>query len=312
MVRRDLPPATRLFSRKRSIGGRVAGSLALILAVAVLGFGIATALYLDQPSRALMLRAPALAALLPKPPGPPPQLAALPPPAALPAIEPQAGSSAPSPTAAPEPADAAPPAPVIAALPALPPVAAPPAIAGRASRHYWVEYGVFAGKTYARRLEQSLKGQGLPAVVVATHDPRGRRLLRVRSAPLANLAAARAAAAKAGEALHLAALIHSGSPAAAPEPRYRVQFAAFAKARPAARLSRALRRRGITASVYVTRGIAGKPLFYVRSQRVRDHRQALALGARGRSLITGDFLVEEVPQTKHAARAPPRPATDRR
>jgi hypothetical protein len=315
MARGELPPVTRLFGRKRSVGARIAGAVALTLAFAVLGFGITTAIYLEQPTHALLLRAPALASLLPEvaePPAPRVVARPAPPPPALPAIEPQAGSSTPAPVAAPTPApaEAVPPAPVIAALPAAPPAAAAPARASGGLRPYWVEYGVFVGRTYAHRLQRSLAREGLATVIVATHDRHGRKLLRVRSMPMTDLAAARAAAATAEKALHLAALLHRGSPAATRAPRYRVQFAAFAAPRPAARLAHELRRHGIAADVYATRGAAGKSLFYVRSERVRTRGQALALGARGRPLINSAFLVVEEtpphrrPPAAHASRSP--------
>ena len=329
MTRQELPPVTRLFTKRRSVGARIAGALALTLAFGVVGLGIATAIYLEQPSRSLILRAPAIASLLPTPQpdlataGPPIPAVPEPPPAALPEIEPQAGTSAPSPSpslAAVEPPAAAPaaPPPSLAALPPSPPHdTVPPPRAGRGPS-YWVEYGVFVGRTYARRLQQQLARQGLATVIAATHGRDGRKLLRVRSAPLHDLAAARAAMGTARHALHLAALLHRGSPEAAPEPRYRVQYAAFARPRPAARLTRELRRRGVAASVYAVRGTSGKTLYFVRSVRVRDRAQALALGARGRKLIQTDFLVEESPRHRtaprphRAPRPPPRHIADSR
>jgi cell division septation protein DedD len=314
MTRRELPPVTRLFSKRRSIGTRIAGALALTLAFGVVGFGVATSIYLEQPSHSLMLRAPAIAALLPAAPqdlaaAAPPILAEPePPPAALPELEPQAGTSAPALAAVAPPA----PAPSPAAIAPPPPREAAPS-PRRDATAYWVEYGAFVGKTYARRLQQQLAHQGLDAVVVATHGRDGRKLLRVRSPALPDLAAARQAAGTARQALHLAALLHRGSPEAVPETRYRVQFAAFARPRPAARLTRELRRRGVAASIDVVRGTSGKLLYYVRSVRVSDRAHALALGARGRPLLQSDFLVEQSPRQRslpgmhRAPRPPPRP-----
>src|SRR5690242_7881928 len=48
---------------------------------------------------------------------------------------------------------------------------------------YWVEYAVYANARAAKRLQQALTDQGLKTVIVPTHTPNGRPLLRVRSAP---------------------------------------------------------------------------------------------------------------------------------
>lgn len=323
MARRELRPVTRLFTRRATIGARVANMLALTLAVGVVGFGVATALYLENPSPPITAPVPQTAAVPPATVHDPtaaaaaqPTPAAPPPAVALAAIEPRAGSSSP-----PRPAETvalAPPIAAPAAAPAPPPVTAiapAPSPATAAKPAYWVEYGVFVGESHARRLQQRLARRGIAAVVVATHGRHRQKLMRVRSAVLPDLAAARQAAGAARQAVHVAALLHRGDPAAAPEPRYRVQFAAFVQPERAARLSRDLRRQGVATSVSKVREINGKPLYLVRSNTVGSRSGALALAARGRSLVHGDFLVEERPRrggTHRAARAPPRPIADSR
>lgn len=317
MARQTLRPVARIFTKKRSATTPVAGMLVVALSLGVAGFGIATAIYLEHPLRPAAPQSPQASDALPAPPHDPLAAAAavpIPPePAAgvLPAIEPQAGSTAPQPAEsaaleAPPPAAASAPA-VSAALPA-------PRRGAESKSGYWVEYGAFAGERYARRLQQALSRQGLDAVIVATHARDGRKLLRVRSAPLTDLATARQAAAEAQRRLRLAALVHRGSPTAAPERHYWVQFAAFAKPKPAARLSRTLRRGGVAASVSSVRAASGKSLYLVRSPVVAGRAKALALGERGRLVAQTDFLIGErlAEARPHPARGPPRPVADSR
>jgi cell division protein FtsN len=319
MAGRTLPPKSRIFTRKKSVWSRLVGTLALTLALAVTAFGIGTAVWLDQtraPGSAATVAAPPALSVEPAPahdplaadaavPAPPPT-----PPIAAPAlarIEPLAG---PAPTAGP------PAKPQSAALEPPPPAPAPAQAA--APRHpYWVEYGVFVGPRYAKRLQQALARDGLESVVVATHGSHGRKLLRVRSAPLGALADARAAAAKADRALHLAALIHSGQPeAGAPAPHYWVQFGAFRKEAQAARLQHRLATAaGLGTSVTAVRGTSGKPLFLVRSTPLATRDAAVAIAVRARPIAEVPCLVGLASgrlAARHAARAPPRSVADSR
>lgn len=290
------------------------GVLALTAAFAVVGFGIATAIYLEQPVAPRTDRAPAVLTVPHDPTAAAaavPARAESPARAALPEIEPEAGSSETPSVAAIEAPPLAPELP--RGIPA--PAPAPVPAAAAAAAPYWVEYGVFVGATHARRLQQQLARQGLDTVVVGTHGRDGRKLLRVRSAPLSGLAAARQAAGAAHQTLHLAALVHRGSPTAAPEAHYRVQFGAFARPQPAARLSRELRQHGITANVSAARGTSGKHLYFVQSTPVRGRDRALALAARGRLLTHSDALVESSGRSlppAHAPRAPPRAMAEQR
>lgn len=320
MAGRTLPPTTRIFfSRRKSVWSRLVGTLALTLALAVTAFGIGTAVWLDQAkvpgSAATVAAPPPLPALAVEPaplhdplaadaavPAPPSAPAAAAP--ALAHIEPLAGPAAPA-----SPPSASQTAALEAPAPAPPPAAAP--------RHpYWVEYGVFVGPFYAKRLQQALTRNGLASVVVTTHGRHGKKLLRVRSAPLSALSDAREAAAKADHALHLAALIHSGLPeAGAPAPHYWVQFGAFRKRAQAARLQHRLAQAGLGTSLYAVRGTTGKPLFLVRSTPLTSHDAAVAIALRARPVAETPCLVGIA--SRHAAarrlaRAPPRSVADSR
>ncbi len=357
MARRELRPAARLFVKKRTAGSRAAGALLLTLSLGVAGFGIATAVYLEQPAGTGPRETPHVMATVPAPPHDPlaaaaavPSDAEVPPPPsiALPALEPQAGASVPpagaAAVAAPEtlppaaspalepqagpsvPSPSGPPPQTAALEPPPPPAASPPAAlaapipppAAELPERYWVEYGVFAREPGALRLQQELRREGLAAIIVGTHGRDGRKLLRVRSAPLADLGAAQHDIGAARRGLRLAALLHRGSPAAAtamPAAQYRVQFGAFAYPQHAAQLSRELSRGGLAVTVSSVRGASGKPLYLVRSLPVPDHAQAVALGARGQELAQTDFLIEQSPGpgAQHLpARAPPRPVADSR
>ena len=176
---------------------------------------------------------------------------------------------------------------------------------------YWVEYGVYVGASYARRLQQTLARDGIRALVVTTHGVGGRKLLRVRSAPLPGLRVAREAAAQAGSALGIAPLVHRGNPAAdAPGRRYWVQFGAFQRAAPAERLKRHLSRAGVASRLTFAKGKAGRRFYLVRSLPLASHAEAVALAAQGRTAARAAALIGE---TRHVAthqpavRAPPRP-----
>ena len=322
MTRRELPPTTRIFRRKKP-GWSLFSALVLGLALGVTGFGLITAIYLErapprsppQPAGLANLPAPdrapvtphdPLAAAMPLPATEPPQTVK------LTNLEPEAGAKAAEPTDPPVPAAA-----LEAPPPAVPPVApviavtpAPPPVAAESRSRYWVEYGVYAGKHQARRLQQALARDGLEAAIVKTHRPDGRPLLRVRSSAVADLAAARAAAQAAQRSLRIGALIHRQTPAAAaPEKRYLVQFGAFAKPQPAARLQRKLAQNGVGAIVSSMIGMGSKHLFLVRSSLV-NHAQAVALAERGRRVAELRIRIDEVrtgpPVHRHAQHPPPR------
>ena len=236
-----------------------------------------------------------------------------PPPAergALPAIEPQAGgtraeSPPPAQTALLEPPSGSP-APSAAPLALAPPPgqAAEP----RPVTQYWVEYGVFAGQRYARRLQQALAEQGLDTRIVRTHTPQGRPLLRVRSEATADLAAARAAAATAEGALTISTLVHRAAPsAAAATKHYRVQFGTFPTRQQAAQLKRDLSKGGVAATVSLVRGKGDKPLYFVRSLRLPDRLSATLLAARGREIAQVDGLIEEHGSRPYRSLPPPPP-----
>lgn len=333
MSRRSLPPSSRIFTRKKSAWSRFLGSSLLTFSLAVTAFGLGTAVYLERgPARAPQL-APAPVAALPSPPfrdpvaaeaavpsrpipASPAAPAAAPAPsaAALAAIEPMAGPAAamaaPPRTAALAPA----PAPETAALSA--PSPSPHDKLRTPQRHYWVEYGAYVGASYARRLQQALAREGIRALVVTTHGLGGRRLLRVRSAPLPGFQAAREAAAQAGSALGIAPLVHRGDPAAdAPGRRYWVQFGAFRRVAQAERLKRHLRRAGVASRVAFAKGTAGTRFYLVRSLPLASHAEAVALAAQGRPAARAAALIGE---TRHIAahqpaiRAPPRPLAELR
>jgi cell division protein FtsN len=327
MARRELPPTSRIFTRKRKWAwSRLTGSALLTAALLVMAFGIGTAVYLERPrapggppatAASLPLTiAPAApahdplaadAAVRAPAPAPPPA------PATLAKLEPQAGP--PTPAQPPQPVAApAPPAATAAIAPPPRPEAAPAPAPRRVE--YWVEYGVYRGPLYARRLQQTLARAGLPAVIVATHGRGGGLLLRVRSAPLDDLAAARQDESKARAALGIVPLLHRGSPATTrPEKRYWVQFGAFRKLRQAANLRRRLARVGVATTLSSTRGRAAKPFYLVRSKPLATHAMARALAARGEPVTEVASLIGVTPRAPRLpppARAPPRPIADSR
>jgi cell division protein FtsN len=183
---------------------------------------------------------------------------------------------------------------------------------------HWVEYGVFVlGSGYAERLKQRLAEKGLESVIVKTHDRLGRPLLRVRSAPLVDLAAAEKAAHRAEAVLRITPLVHSGAPAIGPvEKRFWVQFGAFHEHAGAARVQRRLARIGVQASVSTVRGESGKPLYLVRSEPLGTHDAAVALAAWAQPAAGTAGLVGETPvgEAEHPATGakPLRPVADSR
>ncbi|HZB91278.1 MAG TPA: SPOR domain-containing protein [Stellaceae bacterium] len=321
----------------------------LTFALGITGFGIATAVYLDHarglangaaaertsPPSPSLARAPEAApaiagsSLPTASPRSPAELAALSPEAGKPAATPAPASPAPpaAPAAATPAASAPSPAAVAALTPPTPPPAASPVAppppraavpAPELSRtpSYWVEYGVFAVAHYAARLRDVLARSGLESVVVETHDPRGRPLLRVRSAPLGDLIAAQEAARQAETALGIAPLVHRGEPETlASAKRYWVQFGAFREAGPAARLRHRLAGAGIAAGVFSTRGTNGKSLYLVRSADLSSHANAVALAQRGQSVTQATNLIGErlEPAGQHyPPRTPPHPIVSAR
>lgn len=338
MKRRTLPPTSRIFVGRRPHWPRLVSAVVLTFALGITGFGIATAVYLDRPrapadqtaaqrpspSSLSVARAaepaPAIAgSSLPKPPPSAAELAALSPEAGKPATTPAPPPAAPAPSAAAIPSAPARPAASVAALElaAPPPSATPTAPAPSAgpspvssATPYWVEYGVYAVARYAARLHQVLDRSGLESVVVRTHDPRGRPLLRVRSAPLGGLVAAQQAARQAETALGLAPLVHRGEPEMlAATDRYWVQFGAFRDARLAARLRHRLAEAGIAATVSSAQGTSGKSLYLVRSEHVSSRASAVALAQRGQPVTEAAALIGERPERAighHPPRAPPR------
>jgi cell division protein FtsN len=342
MARRTLRPKSRIFVDRKPAWSRLLGAALLVVALGVTVSGIGTAVFLNRtsappasaqasaPLPALAPPAPdsAAAALATPQPSEPPADATT-----LAAVEPQAGGTVPPPPAAaptpaqaaPAPAQAAPPPAQTAALPSqpaplptpAPALDAPPPSVTPAEEH-WVEYGVFVvGSGYAERLKQRLAEKGLESVIVKTHDRHGHPLLRVRSAPLADLAAAQEAAHRAEAALRITPLVHSGAPAIAPvEKRFWVQFGAFHEHAGAARVQRRLARIGVQASVSAVRGESGKPLYLVRSEPLSTHDAAVALAQWAEPAAGVIGFVGETPASEaehHTTRAKPlRPVADSR
>ncbi len=340
MARQTLRPRSRIFVDRKPAWSRLVGAALLLVALGVTVSGIGTAIFLNSSSAPPVSSAAAQAtAPLPaRAPTPPESTAAaptVPPPAvppadttALAALEPQAGDTVPPPpTAAPTPAKAesAPaqsaPAPIqTAALPPPPaPAAAPaldePAPSAAPAEEHWVEYGVFGvGSGYAERMKQRLAEKGLDSVIVKTHDRQGHPLLRVRSTPLADFAAAQEAASRAEAALRITPLVHSGTPEMGPlEKRFWVQFGAYHEHEGAARVQRRLARIGVQASVSSVRGESGKSLYLVRSEPLTTHEAAVALAHWAEPAAGVIGFVGEIPagEVEHHAK-PLRPVADSR
>src|SRR6185437_14889454 len=171
---------------------------------------------------------------------------------------------------------------------------------------YWVEYAVYTNARAAKRLQQALADQGLQTVIVSTHTPNGRPLLRVRSAPDLDYSTAKAASENVRQALKLSALIHRGTPtqeqddapaavaqAATPSAShgYWVQFGAFPHRPQAEHLREQLARGGVETAVSTMRGTSGRTLYWVRSLNLPDRDSALAVAGRGQAAGSTDFLV---------------------
>ncbi|HUC67192.1 MAG TPA: SPOR domain-containing protein [Stellaceae bacterium] len=343
MARQTLRPKSRIFVDRKPAWSRLFGAALLLVALGVTVSGIGTAVFLNGSSAPPVSAAAAQAtAPLPAPAPPAPDSAAAapaapqpaePPATALAAVEPQAGGSVPPPpAAAPTPAQAEPapaqaaPAPVQTATLPPPPAPAPapasapaldaPAPSATPAEEHWVEYGVFGvGSGYAEKLKQRLEKKGLDSVIVKTHDRQGRPLLRVRSAPLADLAAAQEAANRAEAALRITPLVHSGTPEMGPvEKRFWVQFGAFHEHGGAARVQRRLASIGVQASVSSVRGESGKSLYLVRSEPLTTHEAAVALAHWAEPAAGVIGFVGETPtgDAEHHPAKPLRPVADSR
>jgi cell division protein FtsN len=340
MARRILPSTSaRIFTQRASWSSRILSGFLLGLSFCVTVAGIATAVYLERPHDPPLRPPPLVAASQDMVgttlPATPTQTAAMGADAALRSAQPDAPGNAawaePQPrdepgigTTAPD-ATGAPASPQTALLEPLPAEAQAPQPTGPAAapvasdHHYWVEYGVFVGARYAKRLQEALAAHGLDAVVVPTHGSGHRPLLRVRSAPLADYARARDAAENAGRMLRLTALIHRSSigsgqlaaakPAmAARKHEFWVQFGAFPHHWQAARLRNALAQGGIDTVVTGLRAPSGRPVFAVRSPPLPDRPSAAAIAMRGQQAGNVDFLIgqrgEAAPDRPRKARSP--------
>jgi cell division protein FtsN len=336
MARRTSLPSTpaRIFARKPSRGARILSALLLSLSLLATLAGIGTAIYLERAREASVAPTPALA-------GETPSAAAPILPAAMVATsdthDPSAASAAvraesPDRQGTSSPPIARPPqtallevAPQSAArATALPSpdatTAAEPRDAAPAATQYWVEYGVFNGARAAKRLQQALADQGLDTVIVPTHAPDGRPLLRVRSSLLLDHGTAKAASENARRALKLSTLLHrSAAPpaeavASAAAPRasqgYWVQFGAFPHHQQAARLQEQLARSGVETAVSPMRATSGRLLYRVRSLTLPDRDSALAVASRGREAGNTEFLVGQSIARPAAAAEPTRTQDD--
>jgi SPOR domain len=196
----------------------------------------------------------------------------------LAAIEPAAGTTAAGDTLI---------TPMVASIAAtvIPPLRLTPAAS------YWVEYAVFSRERSAQRLRQALAALHLETVVVATHAPDGRRLWRVRSAPLDARAVADAAAVTARQKLAIVPLIHRGMPGGARPVQYWVQFGAFPTKAPAVRLQQVLADNGVKSTVRDARTSSGKSLFLVRSEGFSDRKLAVLVGELGASAAKVSFVL---------------------
>jgi len=320
--RNDLPSTSaRIFSRKPSRSARIFSALLLGLSLLVTLAGLGTAIYLERTRDSSAAPTPLLTAETPSAAAaaaptlsaamvatsdthdPLAASAAVPAPAAPRGVESperHGGTSSPPRTAL---LEAAPESPGRAAV--LPPpeatkAAAPDDVAPVATQ-YWVEYGVYAGARAAKRLQQALADHGLDSVVVPTHAPDGRPLLRVRSSLLLDYGAAKAASENARQALKLGTLLHrSAAPPAqavarAPAPSarqgYWVQFGAFPHRQQATRLQEQLARSGVETAVSTMRGTSGRTLYWVRSLNLPDRDSAMVIASRGQGAGSTDFLV---------------------
>ena len=221
----------------------------------------------------------------------PPQMAPAP---AAAAAEPAPSPAAPvvSAAAEPFPPAATPSAPGDAPASALPSPAPAAAPLPNAEPQYWVEYAVYVGRHYAVRLQQSLAREGLDTVVVRTHTPAGRPLLRVRSARPSDHAMAERAAEIARHSVRIVALLHRLPNAAAngvargpAPPVYWVRLGAFHERRNAAAARETLARHGIDTILYSAHRSSGNSLFYLRSVGDPDRVAAADLAAQARAVV---------------------------
>jgi cell division protein FtsN len=293
---------SRIFKRKPSLASRMLRAmlaLAVLVTLATLGSG----LFLER-TRPVLTAAPG-----PASPAVAAAATANPAPAPAPAVEnaPSVRPEAPAETSAAGSVSAASGA---RGAPAALETPVPPALGDTGD--YWVEYGVFAGDGDAQRVQQALANQGLSSVVVVTHMPDGRVLLRVRSVVLADHDEASEVAARAQRALGIGTLVHGSAGETAPVPvaptaastgaeRYWVQFGAFLRAEQAQQVRDALGESGIDAAVSPTHDASGRPLFRVRSALLPDRDSALALARRGHDAAKVDFLIGRSADTRRAA-----------
>ena len=195
------------------------------------------------------------------------------------------------------------------------PAPATPAEGANAAPRFWVEYAVYARRHYADHLQKDLAKQGLDTVVVRTHTPDGRPLLRVRSAHPVDREAAETAAATARQSIKIVALIHrlagdagatiASNPAT---PLYWVRVGSFAARHSATAARRALARHGIATILYSARDKADKPLFYLKSSGNPDRLAAAGLAARAGTYVTAPASVRM--SALPASRAAPHHAQD--
>jgi cell division protein FtsN len=195
------------------------------------------------------------------------------------------------------------------------PAPATPAEGASAAPRFWVEYAVYARRHYADNLQRDLAMQGLDAVVVRTHTPDGRPLLRVRSGHPVDRETAETATATARQSIKIVALIHrlpgdagatiAGIPAT---PLYWVRLGSFTARHSATAARQALARHGIPTVLYSARDKAEKPLFYLRSSANPDRLAAAELAARAKSYVIAPASVRM--SALPASRAAPHHAQD--
>jgi cell division protein FtsN len=159
-------------------------------------------------------------------------------------------------------------------------------------------------------LRRSLSALGIETSVSYLPGRGGRHYYSVRSAPVAEQADASAALAKAGEALHIAPLLHhersetdenavqaaDASPrpetsAGAEHGRYWVQFGVFAVQRFAERFKARLQNGGIATTTSPRLRRDGRTLYYVRSSLLPDRQSAAALAERAHTLLGTAVLI---------------------
>jgi hypothetical protein len=164
--------------------------------------------------------------------------------------------------------------------------------AASSAPRFWVEYAVYARRHYADNLQKNLAKQGLDTVVVRTHTPDGRPLLRVRSAHPIDRDAAESAAATARQSIKIVALIHrmppdaGGTIATGPaKPVYWVRLGGFTARDSAAKAREALAQHGIRTTLYSTRDKSDKQVFYLKSMSSPDRPATADLAARATAVV---------------------------